>query len=262
MIDKIKINRNKKVAATTIAFLLGFFSISMLILMATCADSWPSVNQSAFTEIHPPKNDTPYHKDSLSILGPESGYVGEEYVCCLSIGANDCEYEGSIDWGDKSHTDVAANVIEEKYGVPDCQLCASHAWKMEGTYWIFAMARKKLNDKLIGFGPILDASQEVTIKKNNPPIKPNRITGYALVRAGQTFSYSAVTTDPENHKVTYRFKWGDGTPDTITDLVDSGTVKSVDHTWEKEGIWEAKVQAIDSLKAESEWSDKIRVTVK
>jgi hypothetical protein len=256
MLIRIGTNQKKR----TILYSILIF---ILVLGAVSAASWSSMNNSSISEIHPLKNDQNVsHKESLSIWGQDSCRVGEECQYCLSIGSaqNNCNYEGVIKWGDnQKDTSVTPNVTKANYSIKGCKLCATHVWKNEGIFYISALATKG--------GPLgfLSAQEKkVTISKNNPPKKPNMITGNTLVRTGQTFSYSTSTNDPENDKIKYIFRWvgKDGTSSTPTDLIDSGTTVSVNHTWENTGVYMVSAEAIDSWGLESDWSDQIRVDVK
>ncbi len=85
---------------------------------------------------------------------------------------------------------------------------------------------------------------------NNPPEKPT-VSGPTSGEAGTSYTYTAVSTDPDGDKITYCFNWGDET-EFCTDLYDSGQQASVSHTWESEGSYTITVKATDERGAESE----------
>jgi len=63
---------------------------------------------------------------------------------------------------------------------------------------------------------------------NNPPDRPT-VTGPTSGKAGTSYRYTAVTTDPERDKIFYYFNWGDGN-EMCTNLVNSGQSVEVSHT--------------------------------
>jgi len=85
---------------------------------------------------------------------------------------------------------------------------------------------------------------------NNPPAKPT-ITGPVSGETGKSYTYTAVTTDPDGDKVFYCFNWGDG-DEVCTDLYDSGHEVSSSHTWDSDGDYTITVKATDENGAESE----------
>ena len=87
---------------------------------------------------------------------------------------------------------------------------------------------------------------------NNPPNTPT-ITGEISGAKKTSYDYTIQTTDPEENKVEYYIDWDDGTHN-ITDFYKSGEEISISHKWDKKGNYSVKVQAIDILGAESNWT--------
>jgi len=85
---------------------------------------------------------------------------------------------------------------------------------------------------------------------NNPPEKPT-INGPTSGEAGKSYTYTAVSTDPDGDKIFYCFNWGDGN-EVCTELYPSGQQVSVSHTWENKGDYTITVKATDEHGAESE----------
>jgi len=85
---------------------------------------------------------------------------------------------------------------------------------------------------------------------NNPPNKPT-VTGPTSGKAGTSYTYAAVTTDPDGDKIFYCFNWGDGN-EMCTDLVDSGQSVDASHTWQDKGDYTITVTATDEYGATSE----------
>jgi len=84
--------------------------------------------------------------------------------------------------------------------------------------------------------------------------------GKRLIKSRKTYTYSTSTTDPNGDQVKYCFSWDDGTV-TWTDLVDSGETVYVEHSWDKVGIYDISVKAVDETGLESEWSVFLEIGV-
>jgi len=92
-------------------------------------------------------------------------------------------------------------------------------------------------------------------KMNHPPDKPDKPSGPNKVKSGVTYSFTAVTTDPDNDYLSYLFDWGDGTYSEWTyPFVPSGTNVSESHKWHK-SMTGIRVKAKDFHGAQSEWSE-------
>ncbi len=86
----------------------------------------------------------------------------------------------------------------------------------------------------------------------NPPDTPT-ITGETNGSNHQKYSYTILTTDPDNDDVKYLIDWGDNTTET-TGLITSGDQIVVSHRWDKKGSYAIMVKAIDENFAESDWT--------
>ena len=85
---------------------------------------------------------------------------------------------------------------------------------------------------------------------NNPPEKPT-ISGPTSGETGTSYTYTAVTTDPDGDRVFYCFDWGDG-DEFCTNLYNSGEQVTASHTWDSDGDYTVTVKATDENGAESE----------
>ena len=85
---------------------------------------------------------------------------------------------------------------------------------------------------------------------NNPPSKPI-LQGPTEGEAGKTYTYTAVSTDPDGDKIYYCFDWGDGN-EFCTDLVNSGEEVEATHAWQEKGTYTITVTATDEHGATSE----------
>lgn len=96
---------------------------------------------------------------------------------------------------------------------------------------------------------------------NHPPNTPSPPIGSPSGTPGTPNSYSTSATDPDNDQLKYTFYWDDGTPDTETGYVSSGTSQSLPHTWSTTGTYQVKAKATDSKGAISAWSSTTPVTI-
>jgi hypothetical protein len=95
---------------------------------------------------------------------------------------------------------------------------------------------------------------------NNPPNKPT-ITGETNGKRGNSYSYSATTTDPDDDQVFYWFDWDDGTNSGWVGTYDSGQTAVKSHVWNTRGSFSIKVKAKDTNGAESAWSDPLFISM-
>ncbi|MEK9151692.1 MAG: hypothetical protein AAB547_03595 [Patescibacteria group bacterium] len=103
---------------------------------------------------------------------------------------------------------------------------------------------------------ILNAGDNGKTAANRPPTTPV-ITGPTLGKTGIPYSFSALSTDPDNDTIRYGFDWNN---DTTVDqwlpadgYVNSGVSQSGSRTWSLEGANTFKVLAQDSKNANSPW---------
>jgi hypothetical protein len=99
------------------------------------------------------------------------------------------------------------------------------------------------------------ASDSITIDVE--PIKPT-ITGTTDGKAGTSYTYDFVSTDPDGDYVSYYIKWGDGDVTTWTTLQPSGSPGySESHTWTSQGTYTIEAKTKDSYDMESEWNTMV-----
>ena len=92
------------------------------------------------------------------------------------------------------------------------------------------------------------------------PEKPI-ISGPANCKPNEEYSYSAVANDPDNDKLFYYFKWGDGKYSEWLGPFGSGEECNASHTWNKQGNYEIKVRVRDDNGYFSDWSDPLEVSM-
>jgi hypothetical protein len=96
---------------------------------------------------------------------------------------------------------------------------------------------------------------------DHPPLTPNMPQGPSSGKIDVSYSYTAVTTDPEEDSLFYIFDWGDGTISDWIGPVSSGQPANAAHIWEATGIYDVKVKAKDIHDLSSDWSPAISVSI-
>jgi hypothetical protein len=97
------------------------------------------------------------------------------------------------------------------------------------------------------------------VSDNNAPTKPDKPTGQARGKVGQTYTYSTSTEDIEGDQVYYLWDWGDDTQSGWLGPYDSGAEVSTNKSWTTKGDYIIRVKAKDTSNAESFWSDPLSV---
>jgi len=116
-----------------------------------------------------------------------------------------------------------------------------------------------------GYGNYLPTSGTYsgpTVTANNPPNTPSTPTGRTSGYTDITYSYSTSGTDPDGDNVKYIFDWDDGTPQSTTGFVTSGSTASAYHSWSSPGTYYVKAKTVDVNGAESGWSSSLEVTIR
>ena len=72
--------------------------------------------------------------------------------------------------------------------------------------------------------------------------------------AGETYTYTTNTSDPDSDDVYYWFEWGDGTNSGWVGPSTSGDPVSMSHSWSAQGDYTIRVKARDRCFAESDWA--------
>jgi len=96
--------------------------------------------------------------------------------------------------------------------------------------------------------------------ENEPPNKPNKPSGETSGKAGEEYTYSTTTTDPDGDQVWYKWDWGDETSGWDGPY-DSGDTVTASHIWDEKGDYNIKVKAKDVHGEESPWSDPLPITM-
>jgi len=96
---------------------------------------------------------------------------------------------------------------------------------------------------------------------SNPPAKPATPAGPPSGTAGDAYTYTTSTTDPDGDQVSYMFDWGDNTTSGWVGPFNSGATASATKTWTKQGSYQVRVVAKDAHGVLSLWSDPFPVTM-
>jgi hypothetical protein len=99
-----------------------------------------------------------------------------------------------------------------------------------------------------------------TTSASPPPYKPS-IDGPANGKAGVSYNYNFVTSDPKAYDVYYRIIWGDGSP--VSEWYGpyhSGQVIIVTHTFMQSGTFIIQCQAKNTYNTSSDWG-QLQVTM-
>jgi hypothetical protein len=177
--------------------------------------------------------------------GENDGTVGISYTYTTNTVSDD---EGDLilyqfDWGDGEKSEWKQN--------PE----ASHKWTSKGNFNVKARAKDE-------YGATGDWSGELPVfMDNTEPVKPDSPTGPSEIGKGKEGTFKATTTDPEGHKILYKFDWGDGSQSQWVGPFASGAEGSAKHKWTSKGSFSIKVKAKDEYGMETEWSDPMPITV-
>ncbi|GAH49946.1 unnamed protein product, partial [marine sediment metagenome] len=155
---------------------------------------------------------------------PYTGNVSEEITF---DGSKSFDPDGTIikwywDFGDK--TNGTGRVTTHTYSNP-------------GTYNVTLTVTDNRN--------AIDSYETTAIirQPNRPPTAPI-INGTKTGNKTIEYTYTAVSTDPENDTIRYFFDWGDGT-NTTSDFLASGILYNTSHSWTTNGTYLITVYAED-----------------
>jgi uncharacterized protein YceK len=96
---------------------------------------------------------------------------------------------------------------------------------------------------------------------SNPPAQPSKPIGPTLGIWNIEYSYTSVTTEPDNEQIYYQFNWGDGSNSGWLGPYSSGQTGSGSHIWTVLGTYNVTVKAKDTWGATSTRSEPLVVTI-
>ena len=91
-------------------------------------------------------------------------------------------------------------------------------------------------------------------KPNHPPDTPAAPSGPDSGAVGDTLTFTASATDPDDDSVSIRFDWGYGDTSDWSALFASGETVAATHAWPEWGTYAVKAQARDAADSVSNWS--------
>ena len=174
--------------------------------------------------------------------------VSEEYITSTTDPNWEDQVQFQFYWGDGSYSSWTGLVDSE------ISVDVSNDWSKAGTYNIKAHARDE-------HGATSGWSSVLSVLVNDPPYTPSTPSGPLYLGVDVSGIFFVNTVDPDDHQVQYQFSWGDGNFSDWSRLVDSGTSRSMSHSWSTAGTYVVKAQARDEYDAESDWSDRLSVIV-
>jgi len=168
--------------------------------------------------------------------------IGETGTYSTSSIDPDCD---SIKYGWDWNGD---NTVDEwtEYFESGVEINTNHTWNEPGIFNLKVIAE---DDE----GSQSNFSSFLTVLVNDPPQTPT-INGKLKGNTGTSYSYSIITTDPNDDKIYYMIDWDDGNITDWKGSYNSGETVNISHVWINEGTYFMKVKAKDIHGAESDWS--------
>ncbi len=191
---------------------------------------------------HPPEPPT--------VSGTFSGHIGTPYTYTAQTTDPDGDRVKYIfHWSD-GIGDTITEYVDSGLSESD-----TRRWEVPGTYAVTVTAKDQWDKES-------ESSDElnVTIVSRSPE-KPIIYNGTESGVTGKSYTYEVNATDPDGDRIRYTFDWVDGTDNTTTGEVDSGSLESAEHKWTELGTYAVTVTAKDEWGEESEPSDERTVTI-
>jgi hypothetical protein len=95
---------------------------------------------------------------------------------------------------------------------------------------------------------------------SNPPAQPTLVGPDSGV-IDETYTFTAVSTEPDGESIYYYFEWGDGTNSDWIGPYNSGQTGVSQHSWAAEGDYTVRAKAKDINNVVSQWSEPLIVTI-
>ena len=170
------------------------------------------------------------HGSSSNIAPVADASAGEPYT---GIAGEEITFDGSKSF------DIDGTIIKWYWdfgdGTDGNGRITTHTYSNPGTYYVTLTVTDNRN--------AIDLYETTAIIRNRPPTTPI-IDGTKTGNKTVEYTYTTVSTDPENDTIRYFFEWGDGTIIT-SDFLASGTAYSTTHTWTDSGVYTVSVYAED-----------------
>ena len=142
-----------------------------------------------------------------------------------------------------------------------------HSDDDQWTYYEYSIANQDSSEYLVynyDYGNI-DAVINVRNGKlffdNDPPITPTTPSGVSSGKPDVQYSYSSMTSDPDDDDVFYWFSWGDGSSTGWMGPYSDQQMVSATHRWNIPGVYSVRVRSKDIHDQRSSWSSVRTVTI-
>ncbi len=184
--------------------------------------------------------------DSLTVTGPTTGTVGVSYDFVTR--ATDAEGDTiryAFDWDNNSTYDEYT-----AFGASGVSTTTSHAWSTAGSYTFKVIAEDSNGER----SSVVSHTIVITTGGGSGNSAPSglAVSGPTTGDVNVSYAFTATATDPESSDVRYGFDWdNNGTIDTFTGFVTSGTASSTSHAWATAGTYTFSVYAEDTVGARS-----------
>jgi pyrrolidone-carboxylate peptidase len=119
--------------------------------------------------------------------------------------------------------------------------------------FIHVNANVALEEAVIATNITIEKIIEYLDSLNEPPSTPI-ITGQESGKAGTSYEYSIVSSDPNNDNIFYYIDWGDGEKEEWIGAYNSGEQVTKTHTWQEKNNYSIRVQAKDGKGSVSDWA--------
>ena len=184
--------------------------------------------------------------------GTTFGFVGIEYEYVI-VTMNHFSF-WMFNWGDGTATTWLQ--LEGN----QTSIVQTHHWSTPGTYQLRMNFKSEQVPEGVWSDPL--TVDITTYTSNDFPNKPILRTGKIQGIIGNEYTYSALTTDPHEYQISYRFDYGNGNLSEWTPYVPSGSSSYHSFTWEKPGEYSIRAQARNQYGLESVWSTPVQVIMK
>jgi len=177
--------------------------------------------------------------------GPYFGEIGEPINLVGSVTGGISPYEYIWDLDDDGYYDDASGQS------------ITRSWSSPGTYVISL----KLTDDEDRWDTD-DTTVTIAPPDNSPPDIPSKPSGTATGDTGILYTYSTITTDPDEDIVKYGWDWdGDSVVDEWTGFYSSGTTVNIPHLWTTVDTCNVKVKSEDVYGSQSGFSVALTVVI-
>jgi outer membrane protein assembly factor BamB len=188
--------------------------------------------------------------DGSIVIGSLSGKI----ICVLP--------NGTIKWVFQTNNEVYSSPAVDRYGIIYCGSTdgylyainpdGSLRWKYNTGSEIMSSSPVINEDGTIyiaNWGPYFHA---IRVIENSKPTIPT-ITGESSGKIKQSYDYTISSTDTENENISYYVDWADGTNTGWIGPFPSGQEQTLNHTWNKKGMYTINAKARDIHDQESDW---------